>query len=141
MKVRWCVAICAAALVATFNISTVHAQDRHEEQEHHEHHWDEHHPQFDDHERVVVHDWYGTHRDRRIVGFREEDRLPEGWGPRLQVGFVFDHDWRRRCYPVPADLLVQLPPPPRHYHYYAIDGRVVLVDPGWRVADVLSVRF
>jgi Ni/Co efflux regulator RcnB len=146
MKVRWCVAICAAALVATFNISRfnisrVYAQDRHEEQEHHEHHWDEHHPQFDDHERVVVHDWYGTHRDRHIVGFREEDRLPEGWGPRLQVGFVFDHDWRRRCYPVPADLLVQLPPPPRHYHYYAIDGRVVLVDPGWRVADVLSVRF
>jgi len=146
MKVRWCVGICVAAFVAMFNISTVHAQDRddhdHEKhEEHHEHHWDREHPQFDDHERVVVHDWYGGHRDRVVVGFRDEDRLPPEWEPRLQVGFVFDNDWRRRCYPVPAELLVQLPPPPRHYRYYAIDGRVVLVDRGWRVADVLNVRF
>jgi hypothetical protein len=141
MKLRLGVAICAAALVAMFNISTVYAQDRHDEQEHHEHHWDKDHPQFDDHERVVVHDWYGSHRDAHVVGFRDEDRLPPEWEPRLQVGFVFDRDWRARCHPVPADLLVGLPAPPPHYRYYAIGGRVVLVDRRWRVADVLSVRF
>jgi Ni/Co efflux regulator RcnB len=132
MKMRWWVAVCVAALVATFNCSIAYAQDRDEhekhEQEHHEHHWDKDHPQFDDHERIVVRDWWGNHRDRRVVGFRDEDRLPHEWEPRLQVGSVFDRDWRRWCYPVPADLLVQLPPPPRHYRYYAIGGRVVLVD-------------
>jgi Ni/Co efflux regulator RcnB len=147
MKLRWWVAVCAAVLIATFNCPTAHAQDRddHEHEKHererHEHHWDEHHPQFDDHEHAAVREWYGRHRDREVVGFREEDRLPRDWEPRLQAGFVFDRDWRRRCYPVPPELLVELPPPPRHYRYYAIGGRVVLVDRGWRVADVLDVRF
>jgi len=142
MKLRRWLPTCAVALLATFYCSTVFAQDRGKhEQEHHEHHWDKSHPRFDDHERVVVRDWYGSHRDRHVVGFREEDRLPRDWEPRLQVGFVFDRDWQRRCYAVPADLLVELPPPPRHYRYYAIGGHVVLVDRGWRVVDVLSVNF
>ncbi len=42
MKMRWWVAVCVAALVATFNCSIAYAQDRDEhekhEQEHHEHH-------------------------------------------------------------------------------------------------------
>jgi hypothetical protein len=61
--------------------------------------------------------------------------------PQLQVGFVFDRDWRARCHPVPADLLTELPPPPPHYRYYVVGGHVVLVDGSWRVADVLSVEF
>jgi hypothetical protein len=32
-----------------------------------------------------------------------------------------------------------LPPPPPHYRYYVIGGRVVLVDHGWRVADVINI--
>lgn len=142
MKKRWWLPVCALAALATIYCSTAFAQDRDKhDQEHHEHHWDKDHPQFDDHERVVVRDWWGTHRDRHVVGFRDEDRLPPDWEPRLQVGFVFDRDWRRRCYPVQAELLAELPPPPPHYRYYAIGGRVVLVDRGWRVVDVLSVNF
>ena len=147
MKMRWWLVIGTALLVTAFNCPNTHAQDRddHEhakhEDEHHEHHWDKDHPRFDDHEHEAVRGWYSDHRDRHVEGFRDEDRLPREWEPRLQAGFVFDQDWRRRCYAVPSDLLVQLPPPPRHYRYYAIGGHVVLVDRNWRVADVLRVDF
>jgi Ni/Co efflux regulator RcnB len=140
MKAPWWLAICVAALIAAFNCPTAHAQDRQDDQQHHEHHWDKDHPQFDDHERTVARDWWGTHRDRNVVGFRDQDRLPADLEPRLQVGFVLDNDWRRRAHPVPVDLLAELPPPPPHYRYYVIGGRVVLVDGGWHVVDILSVN-
>jgi Ni/Co efflux regulator RcnB len=141
MKVRWWAAICAAAAIAAFSCSTAHAKVGLAAQEQHEHHWDKDHPQFDDHERGVVRDWWGTHRDRNVVGFRAEDRLPAAWESQLRVGFVLDNDWRRRTHPVPADLLAGLPPPPPHYRYYVIGGHVVLVDGGWHVVDILSVDF
>ena len=82
MKMRWLLVICAAAVFAAFSGSTAYTQE-----EHHEHHWDEHHPQFDDHEHVVARTWWGSHRDRRVVGFRDEDRLPPDWGAAL-AGWV-----------------------------------------------------
>ncbi|HUJ33297.1 MAG TPA: hypothetical protein VLY23_18595 [Candidatus Acidoferrum sp.] len=141
MKLRWCLAFCAAAIFAAFGSTTARAQEHHGDHEHHEHHWDEHHPAFDDHEREVAHRWAVAHHERRELGFRVEDRLPPEWETRFRVGLVFDAGWRRRCYPVPADLLVELPPPPHHYRYYAIGGRVVLVDPHWQVVDILSFNF
>jgi hypothetical protein len=163
MKARWWMAVCVAALFVLFNGSVLYAQDdhghghgeEHHDQGHdydhghghayghekHEHHWDEHHPRFDDHEREVGREWWEHHHDYRGEGFRDEDRLPRAWEPRLQVGFVFNHDWRARCYPVPGDLLVELPPPPRYYRYYVIGGHVVLVDRSWRVADVININF
>jgi hypothetical protein len=144
MKVRWSIPAFALALFAVFSTGggTLYAQEHdHEEHgEHHEHHWDEHNPRFDDHEHVVVNNWWVVHREHPVVGFRVADRLPPEWEPRLQVGFVLDSGWRRRLYPVPADLLVELPPPPPHYRYYVVGGRVVLVDRGWRVADVININ-
>ena len=136
MKVRWWMAACATALFAMFSGSAARAQ----EGEHHDHHWDEHNPRFDDHEREATRMWYEHHRDHPVVGFRVEDRLPADWEPRLQVGFVFNADWRRRAHPVPADLIAELPPPPRYYHYYVVGGHVVLVDSHWRVADVININ-
>jgi hypothetical protein len=164
MKTRWWMAVCVAALYVLFAGSVVVAQghehdnghgDEHHDQGHdhdnghghayghenHEHHWDPHHPRFDDHEREVSRDWWADHRDHPVVGFRVEDRLPTAWEPRLQVGFVFNRDWRARCHPVPPDLYAELPPPPRYYRYYVIGGNVVLVDRGWRVADVINIAF
>ena len=165
MKARLWMAVCVAALYVLFGGSVVFAQgnsdhdnghgnEHHDQgndhdnghghaygQEKHEHHWDAHHPQFDDHEREVGRDWWAHHRDHPVIGFRVEDRLPPGWEPRLQAGFVFDRGWRARCHPVPPDLYAELPPPPPYYRYYVIGGHVVLVDRGWRVADVININF
>lgn len=134
MKLRWLMAALAALSFAAFGGGVARAQ------EHHDHHWDEHNPRFDDHEHDVVNHWWAAHHDHPVIGFRVSDRLPAEWEPRLVVGFTFDADWRRRCHPVPADLLADLPPPPRHYHYYVVGGHIVLVDPGWRVADVININ-
>ncbi|MGD0958089.1 MAG: hypothetical protein ABR953_14855 [Candidatus Acidiferrales bacterium] len=135
MKVRWWIAAFTLALFAAFSAGTgtLYAQE-------HEHHWDAHNPRFDDHEHLVVNNWWAAHREHPVIGFRVEDRLPPEWEPRLQVGFLLDAGWRARCHPVPADLLVELPPPPPHYRYYVVGGHVVLVDRGWHVADVISIR-
>jgi Ni/Co efflux regulator RcnB len=136
MKARWWMAVCAMGAFAMFSGSAAMAQG----DEHHEHHWDDRNPRFDDHEREATRNWYEHHHDHPVIGFREEDRLPRDWEPRLQVGFVFDSGWRRRVHPVPVELLGELPPPPRHYRYYVIGGHVVLVDQHWRVADVININ-
>ncbi len=134
MKRRWFLTALTAALLICVT-GAAYAQERHE------HHWDEHHPMFDDHEHVVVNGWWAAHRDHPAIGFRVEDRLPAGWEPRLQVGFVLDAGWRHRLYPVPHDLLVDLPPPPPHFTYYVVGGHVILVDRrDWHVADVIHIE-
>lgn len=138
MKLRWLLAACAYLSFAAFGGNAALAQDHHDD--HHEHHWDEHNPKFDDHEHQAADDWWAHHRDHPVVGFRASDRLPAAWEPRLAVGFTFTSDWRRRTHPVPTDLLREFPPAPRGYHYYVIGGHVVLVDPGWRVADVININ-
>lgn len=80
MRKTWYLAAIAAALMVCVS-GAAYAQ------EHHEHHWDNEHPRFDDHERVVVNGWWAGHREHPVIGFRVEDRLPEGWEPRLRTGF------------------------------------------------------
>src|SRR5579862_5610279 len=135
MKARWLLAMCATAAFAMTTGGALMAQDR--DHDRHDHHWDNRDPKFDDHEREATRRWYEAHHEHPVIGFREEDRLPREWEPRLQVGFVFDSDWRRRAHPVPVELYRELPPPPRHYRYYVVGGHVVLVDSHWRVADVI----
>jgi hypothetical protein len=135
MKTRFFLAVFAAAALLMCAGGPAFAQD------HHEHHWDAKHPAFDDHEHTVVNGWWGNHHDHPVIGFRAEDRLPEGWAPRLRVGFVLDAGWRHRMHPLPADLYAELPPPPPHFAYYVIGGNVILVDRrDWHVADVISIN-
>lgn len=140
MKTRWLLAMGAAALLVVAG-GAAFGQDRHDRDDHHEHHWDARHPAFDDHEHETVRVWWGAHQAHPVVGFRVQDRLPAGWEPRLQVGFVLDTGWRRRLHPLPPDLYRQFPPPPPHFTYYVIGGHVVLVDRrDWRVVDVIHVE-
>lgn len=134
MKTRWVLTLIAAMAVLCAS-GAAFAQEKHE------HHWDEHHPMFDEHEHTVVNGWWTGHHDHPVIGFRMEDRLPEGWGPKLRVGFVLDTGWRHRLHPLPADLYAELPPPPPHFAYYVVGGNVILVDKrDWHVADVISIN-
>jgi hypothetical protein len=105
----------------------------------HQHHWDPQNPQFDDDERRAARGWYQQHRHPLPMGLRDEDRLPDDWEAQLRPGLVLDPDWRARCFPVPADLLAELPAPPPHYRYLAMGRHVLLVDADWRVHDLLSL--
>src|ERR1700747_547959 len=135
MKLRCWMGIGVAAALAMFTGSTLRAQDHDKDRDKHDHHWDKKDPRFDDHERDEARRWYGERHGDRPRGFRDEDRLPAGWEDHLRAGFVFDRDWRARSYDVPSELLVRLPPPPRHYRYVVVGGHVVLIDSGGRVHD------
>ena len=90
---------------------------------------------FDDHHREEARDWYERHRDDRAWRYRGEWR-PE-YDSELQAGFVLTPDFRRECRPLPPGLRREFGPPPRGFRYYVLGPHVVLVDPGYRVADVI----
>jgi hypothetical protein len=91
---------------------------------------------FDDHHREQARDWYDHHRDDRAWRYRGEWR-PE-YESDLREGYVLSPDFRRSwCRPLPSGLRREFGPPPRGYRYFIIGPHVVLVDPGYRVADVI----
>ena len=94
---------------------------------------------FNDRDRQVAHDWYNRHQRNPPRGFRDRDRLPPEYEGRIQPGYVFDPVVRQRAYPAPVELTVQFGPAPRGYRYMVIGGHIVLVDTGYRVADVFRL--
>ena len=140
MKTRWLLVVCATALFATYGGSATMAQSEAAHKQAplgHEHHWNMDHPQFDEHERAVARDWYRDHREHLPPGFREKDRLTADMDKQLQPHFMLTSDFRKHAVGLPGDLFKQLPEPPPGYHYKVIGGRICLVDPDWRVHDVI----
>jgi hypothetical protein len=143
MKTRLLLGVCAMALLAIFGggPATGQTEASHGQSgQDHQHHWNMDHPAFDDHEHVVMRDWYRDHRLRPPLGFRERDLLPAEMEKQLVVGFVLPSDFQRRAYLVPGDLFVQLPPPPPGYRYRVISGRLCLIDHDWRIHDIIRVQ-
>jgi len=95
---------------------------------------------FNDHDRQLALEWYNQHRRNPPRGFRDRDRLPPEYEVRIQPGYVFDLVVRRRAYPAPVELTLQFGPAPRGYRYMVIGGHIVLVDVGYRVADVFRLE-
>jgi hypothetical protein len=95
---------------------------------------------FNDQDRQLARDWYNQHHSNPPPGFRVRDRLPPEYEARIQPGYVFDPVIRRRAYPAPVDLTYQFGPAPRGYRYMVIGGQIVLVDVGYRVADVFRLE-
>ena len=98
---------------------------------------------INDHDRQAANTWYDRHRNNPPRGFRRTDRLPQQYESRLQPGYQFDPYMRRRAYAAPSDLTRGFAPPPPGYRYMVIGGHIVLVDTGYRVADVfrLTITF
>ncbi len=120
---------------------------------------------FDDHDRQIARNWYiherrgredrGEHEDEDRAdrggppglrgrelppGLRDRDRLPPGIERQLQPGWVVDRDDRPLLYPVPAVLIRGFAPPPPGFNYFIFGGHIVLVDPGYRVLDVIHLE-
>lgn len=145
----WWIAGTGAALLAMLSSGTIgYARDRDRGENRDQGYQDQdqqrrdreerNHNRFDDHDRQVTRDWYEQNRERPVFRGREH------WGPdfesRLQVGVVVDRDMRRMMHPVPVDLLRRLPPAPRHYRYVIIGEHVCLIDPEFRVVDVIHLE-
>ncbi len=101
---------------------------------------------FADHDREIARNWYvherrNPNQDRELPpGLRDRDRLPPGIERKLERGWVIDPDDRRLLYPPPPVLVRSFAPPPPGYQYFLIGGHMVLVDPGYRVFDVIHLE-
>ncbi len=103
--------------------------------------------QFRDQDREYANNWYyheyrGDRDNRRELppGLRDRDRLPPGIERQVQRGWVIDRDYRQQLYPVPVVLVRRFAPPPEGCRYVFFGGRIVLVDPGFRVLDMLQLN-
>jgi len=159
MKTRWLYAAAVAALALTSGAALAqgrgHGRDRDHENEHGHGHrappgraMRAERPEpgrFDAQDRMYARNWYYhevyQHEDRRPAGLRDRDRLPAAVAARLRPGWVVERPWRDRLYPVPVMLLRRFAPPPPGCRYLLFGGRLVLVDPGFRVVDVMELDF
>ena len=101
---------------------------------------------FEDHDREIARNWYVHERrnpneDRELPpGLRDRDRLPPGIERQLQRGWVVDRDDRRLLYPPPPALVRGFGPPPPGCQYFVFGGHLVILDPGYRVQDVIHLE-
>ena len=93
---------------------------------------------FADHDRTGANNWAYHIRNALPAGLRASDRLPPDQQARFGPGYVIDRNMRARVYPAPVALVRTFAPAPRGYRYVVYGGQVVLVDDGYRVADVIS---
>jgi hypothetical protein len=98
---------------------------------------------FGDRDREMARNWYYHERRDRLnlpPGFRDADRLPPDYGARLRPGYIIEPAWRARLYPAPVALVRVFAPPPPGYRYMALGGRVLLLDAGFRIGDVIGLE-
>ncbi len=98
---------------------------------------------FDGRQRELARNWYFHERRGGYdlpPGLRDRDRLPPGLAARFRPGYVIEPEWRERLYPAPFALIRVFPPPPLGYRYMLFGGDLVLVDTGYRVADIVGLE-
>ncbi len=99
---------------------------------------------FRDQDRDYARNWYYHEnrgdRDRLPPGLRDRDRLPPGIERQLRPGWIVEPAYRQQLYPVPVVLVRRFAPPPEGFRYVIFGGRVLLVDPGYRVVDMLQLN-
>jgi Ni/Co efflux regulator RcnB len=92
----------------------------------------EHGRHFHDHDRVAVHDYFVRegHDGRCPPGLakRGDDCVPPGHDRRWAVGAPLPPDVV--AYPLPAELTVQLTPPPIGYRYVRVASDILMVAAG-----------
>ena len=106
---------------------------------------------FTDTDREYARNWYlherrggaglppGLRGRELPPGLRDRDELPPGLERRLAPGYVIEPDYRPQLYPIPVELQRRFAPPPEGYVYFTFFGNVVMVNAGFRVADVIRL--
>ena len=143
MKTRWLMAGCAVVLLAmTSGVAVAQGHGRAQRGK----------PQnrgqakkaeraaFAERDRQIANNYYVHNRQQLPPGLRDQDRLPPDRDQRLQPGYVIDRNDRPRLYPAPAPLVRTFSPPPQGYRYVTFGGHIILVDDGYRVADVIRLQ-
>jgi len=91
---------------------------------------------FTDHDRDVMQKWYREHHAQLPTEFVAREHWSPTFEGRLKVGSVIEKDIRPWAYPLPDDLLSQLPAQPRHFRYVIIGEHSCIIDASWRLYDV-----
>jgi len=98
---------------------------------------------FESRDRELARNWYYHERRDRLdlpPGFRDRDRLPPTYAGRIRPGYIIEPAWRARLYPAPVALVRVFAPPAPGYRYVVLGGQVLLVDVGFRIADVIGLE-
>ncbi len=83
---------------------------------------------FTEHERVVVTNWFGSHRTGLPPGLAKRDRLPPGLEKQLRERGTLPPGLQKRVQPLPVELERQLHRLPTGYRRVVIGGNVILMN-------------
>ncbi len=96
--------------------------------------------EFRDNDRELANNWAQHNRANLPPGLRNRDRLPPGIERKLQRGYIIEPALREQIHPAPPQLVRVFAPAPAGFRYVVFGGHVVLLDPRFRIADIIRVN-
>jgi hypothetical protein len=93
---------------------------------------------FTDHDRRVIHDYYGSHYSNLPPGLAKRGGdLPPGLEKQLRRNGTLPPGLQKRVEPLPHDLEMRLPPLPERSRRVTIGGRIMILDDHNSILDVM----
>jgi hypothetical protein len=95
---------------------------------------------FSTYDRRVISECFVDNRAGLPPGLAKRDRLPPGLERHLQRNGTLPPGLQRRVQPLPGQCEARLPRLPRDWSRVVLSGRIILLDPGYRIVDIFWVR-
>ncbi len=95
---------------------------------------------FSRHDQEVIQSCYVDDRSGLPPGLAKKDRLPPGLERQLRRNGTLPPGLQKRVQPLPAACDARLPRLPANWGRVVLSGRVLLLDPGYRIVDVFELR-
>ncbi len=94
---------------------------------------------FSRHDQEVIESCYVDNRSGLPPGLAKKDRLPPGLEKQLRRNGTLPPGLQKRVQPLPADCETHLPRLPANWGRVVLSGRVLLLDPGYRIVDMFEL--
>ncbi len=95
---------------------------------------------FSRHDQEVIQSCYVDNRSNLPPGLAKKDRLPPGLEKQLRRNGTLPPGLQKRVQPLPEACEARLPRLPANWGRVVLSGRVLLLDPGYRIVDVFELN-
>ena len=97
---------------------------------------------FSDHDRSILETCLGGGKDDSNLppGLAKRDRLPPGLEKQVERNGTLPPGLQKRVQPLPKQCEVQLPRLPHDWERVILSGRIILLDQGQRILDVVELH-
>ncbi len=95
---------------------------------------------FSTYDRRIISECFVDDRAGLPPGLAKRDRLPPGLERQVQRNGTLPPGLQRRVQPLPDQCVARLPQLPRDWSRVALSGRIMLLDPNYRIVDIFWLQ-